>query len=142
MSTRAEQLDFLFALFRPLLTLGEAAFLLDDASERHVLDLLDEGRVRGVNIATVEDTRRTLRIYRWSVEHIIFCPAAPLTSIDVDQLLPHHRPTILRRELASWLACTEQHISNLDLDGPRTADDTRHRIHRAAILNFLRNREV
>lgn len=140
--TRSEQLDFLLALFRPLLTLGEAAFLLDDCSERHVLDLLDEGKLRGINIASSTETRREIRIYRYSVEHRVMVPLLPLTTIEPEKIFPHHRPTVLRREAALWLGCTEQHISNLDLDGPRDSADVRHRIHRAALVDFLTKREI
>lgn len=138
--TRSEQLDFLLALFRPLLTLAEAAFLLDECSERHALDLLDEGKLRGVNIATSTDTRREIRIYRYSVEHRVMVPLLPLTPVSPEHIFPHHRPTVLRREAAQWLHCTEQHISNLALAGPRI--DARHIIHRAALVEFLTRREI
>lgn len=139
---RSTQLDFLLALFRPLLSTAEAAFLLDDATPQHVLDLLDEGKLRACNIAHGTDTRRVVRIYRYSIEHRIISPRLPLHAIPVDSIIPHHRPTILRRELADWLGCTEQHISNLALAGPRDRHDTRHRIHREAIVEFLTAREI
>lgn len=139
---RSTQLDFLLALFRPLITTAEAAFLLDDSTPQHVLDLLDEGAVRAINIARDTDTRREVRIYRYSVEHRIMAPRLPLHAIPVDAIIPHHRPTILRRELADWLGCTEQHVSNLALQGPRDAHDTRHRIHREAVVQFLTTREI
>lgn len=142
MNTPVEQLDFLLALFRPLLTPAEVAFVLDDCSERHVLDLIDEGKLRAVNIASDVHTRRTLRIYRYSVEHAILAPDRPLTIVPPEHILPHQRPTILRREFASLLGCTEQHVSNLNLDGPRDrGSDTRHRIYRHAAIDFLTSRE-
>jgi len=140
--TRAEQTDFLLALFRPLLTLGETAFLLDECSERHVLNLLDEGKLRGVNIAKSTETRREIRIYRYSVEHRIMVPLLPLTSIEPERIFPHSRPTILRREAALWLACTEQHVSQLALAGPRDSSDVRHRIYRDALVAFLTSRDI
>lgn len=139
---RSTQLDFLLALFRPWLTKGEAAFLLDDCSEDHVLDLIDEGKLRAVNIAKNEDTRREVRIYRYTVEHRLLAPRLPIHQVPASAIIPHSRPTILRRELAEWLGCTEQHISNLNLSGPRDGHDTRHRIFRDAAVNFLEAREI
>jgi len=66
----------------------------------------------------------------------------PLTEIAVEQILTHHRPTVLRRELADWLACTEQHISNLALEGPRDRSDVRHIIYRDAVITFLKSRTL
>jgi hypothetical protein len=141
--TSIAQLDFLLALFRPWLTTDEAAFLLDDCTDQHVRDLVDSGHLRAVNIASSADSRRELRIYRYTVEHRIIRPKAPLTIIGPGEILPTQRPTILRREAAKWLGCTEQHISNLALPGPRDRDtDTRHRIHREAFVEFLTLREI
>jgi hypothetical protein len=142
MSERSTQLDFLLALFRPLLTKSEAAFLLDECSEDHVLNLIDEGQLRAVNIASNIETRREVRIYRYSVEHRIMAPTLPLHRVPPGTIIPHFRPTILRRELAEWLGCTEQHISNLSLPGPRDGHDTRHRIWRDSVVEFLTNREI
>lgn len=139
---RSTQLDFLLALFRPWITKAEAAFLLDDASEDHVLDLVDEGVLRAVNIARAADTRREVRIYRYTVEHRILLPRTASHAVPVDAIIPHHRPTILRRELSDWLGCTEQHVSNLNLTGPRDQHDTRHRIYREAVVEFLESREI
>ena len=116
--------------------------MLDEASDQHVRDLLDEGKLRGVNIAASAATRREVRVYRYSVEHRIIAPKYPLTLVPVEQMLPIHRPVILRRELASWLSCSESHITNLDLDGPRDHNDSRHRIYREAAVNFLTSREL
>lgn len=139
---RSTQLDFLLALFRPWVTKAEAAFILDDCSEDHVLDLIDEGKLRAINIARDLETRREVRIFRYSVEHRVLAPKLPLCSIPAESIIPHARPTILRRELADWLNCTEQHISNLALDGPRDNHDTRHRIWREAAVKFLTGREI
>ena len=139
---RSTQIDFLLALFRPWITKGEAAFLLDDCSEDHVLDLLDEGKLRAVNIANAEDTRREIRIYRYTVEHRMIAPRLPMHQVPASAIIPHCRPTILCRELADWLGCTERHVRNLALAGPRDAHDTRHRIFRDAAVNFLEAREI
>lgn len=141
--TPSAQLDFFNAFWRPLLRTDEAAWMLDECSERHVLDLLDEGKLRGVNIAA-EPTRRLVRVWRWSVQHRLMpkIASAPLSDIGVEQIITHHRPTVLRRELAAWLACSEQHISNLNLPGPRDRSDTRHIIHRDAVLTFLNSRTL
>lgn len=140
--TRSTQLDFLLALFRPWVTKAEAAFLLDDCSEDHVLNLIDEGALRAINIAKSTDTRREVRIFRYSVEHRVLAPKLPLCAIAAESIIPHARPTILRRELADWLNCTEQHISNLNLDGPRDSHDTRHRIWRESAVQWLTSREI
>lgn len=139
---RATQLDFLLGLFRPLLTTAEAAFILDECSDQHVRDLVDEGRLLAVNVAASTDTRPHLRIWRYSVEHRVMVPLLPITRVPVDQIIPHHRPTILRRELAAWIGCTEQHVSNLNLPGPRGAGDARHRIHRSAVVEWLTTRDL
>jgi hypothetical protein len=141
--TASEQLDFLLALFRPLLSVEEAAFILDDASPDHVRDLVEEGRLRAVDIASTEDrSRRCLRVYRYSAEHLVMRPRLKLTLVPVSTILPHERPTFLRRELSNLLGCTEQHVSNLSLPGPRHAGDARHRIYREAVIGFLTEREV
>lgn len=137
---RATQLDFLLALFRPFLTKQEAAFLLDDCHEDYIVALLDLGKLRAINIASEADgPRRELRIYRYTVEHLILAPKLPLGTINADAFVPHHRPTLLLREAASILACTERHIRNLNLDGP---DAGRVRIHRQAFTAFLTTREI
>jgi hypothetical protein len=139
---RSKQMDFMLALFRPWLRTEEAGFLLDDASEWHVRDLIDEGKLLAINIAVGTDTRRDLRVYRYSVEHRIMAPHRELTIVSPEEIIPHHRPTVLRRELASWLACSEAHVGNLQLDGPRDGSDTRHRIYRASAVSFLTERLI
>lgn len=91
-STSAEaytQLDMLHALFRPLLDLREAAYLLNE-SERFVLDHIDDATFRAVDISldhtaalddptftTVDDDgeerisryRARYRVYRYTIEH-------------------------------------------------------------------------
>jgi hypothetical protein len=136
------QLDFLFALFRPLISTADAGFLLDDCSERHVLDLVDEGQLLAINIAVDTTGRRELRIHRYSVLHRIARPKRPLGRVPADKIIPHFRPTVLRRELADWMSCSEQHISNLNLAGPRDGHDRRHRIYRHAVVDFLTTREI
>ena len=139
---RSTQLDFLLALFRPWITKSEAAFLLDDCSEDYILALVDSGTLRAVNIASAEDTRREVRIYRYTVERRIIAPAHPAGRVPVDAIIPHHRPTILCRELSDWLGCTERHVRNLALAGPRDRHDTRHRIYREAVVEFIESREI
>ena len=139
---RSKQMDFILALFRPWLRTEEAGFLLDDASDQHIRDLIDEGKLLGINIASAQETRLEVRVYRYSVEHRIMAPLRSLTIISPEEIIPHHRPTILRRELASWLACSEAHIGNLQLDGPRDGNDSRHRIHRSAAVAFLTERLI
>jgi hypothetical protein len=143
-----EQLDFWHALFRPLVTTAEAAVLCGGCTDRHVLDLLDEGLLRGVNIALSADTRRDLRIYRYSAHHYLIDNESPLPQIDVATTLPHSRPTILRHELADWLSCSGQHISNLGkervITGPGRANgrEARNLFHRASVIDWLTTREI
>jgi hypothetical protein len=140
--TTTPQLDFLLALFAPYLRVEQAACLLDDCSPEHVTDLVEEGKLRAIDIASADATKRSLRIYRYSVEHLIIRPHSPLTAVPVSHVIPHERPTLLRRELARLIQCTEQHISNLNLPGPRGGHDTRHRIYRDAVVEFLTAREI
>lgn len=145
MSTTAQpeqQLDFFLALFRPLITKAATAFFLDDCHEDHVLDLVAEGKLLAVNIALHTDTRREIRIYYYSAVHRALRPKLPLQRVPVDSIIPHHRPTILRRELAAWMSCTEQHVSNINLPGPRDGHDSRHRVHRWAFVEWLTTREI
>jgi hypothetical protein len=142
--TQPLQLTFYSALWRPLITTDEAAWMLDECSERHVLDLLDEGKLRGVNIAASGETRRLLRIWRYSVTHRLMPKLAkhPLPEVSAEEVITHQRATVLRRELAYWLSCTEQHVSNLGLPGPRDRSETRHLIHRTAVVDFLTTRTL
>lgn len=131
-------------LFRPLVTIEQAAWMLDEASPRHIEHLIDEGKLRGLNIATREDSRRTLRVWRYSIECRLLPNmfGQPLPEIPAEQVIAHHRPTVMRRELAYWLNCTEQHVSNLNLKGPRDRSDARHIIFREAALDFLTSRTL
>jgi hypothetical protein len=142
LEAKADQLDFLLALFRPFLTKADAAFLLDDCAEEKILALIDEGKLRAINIATDTDTRRELRIYRYTVEHRLLSPTTAWGTISPELIIPHHRPTVLCRELADWLSCTERHVRNLNLSGPRDSHDTRHRIWRESAVEFLTAREL
>lgn len=138
------QLDFYRDLFRPLVTTEQAAWMLDEATPRHIENLLDEGKLRGLNIATQQDTRRTLRIWRYSVECRLMpkLTGKPIPELSPEHVITHQRATVLRRELAYWLGCSEQHVSNLALPGPRDRHDTRHLIDRGAVINFLTTRTI
>jgi|GEM_PF-4227308 len=138
----SSQLDFLLALFTPLITVEQACFLLDDCDWHKIDQLLDSGRIRGVDIRSGQAEKRCIRIYRYTVEHLILRPSVPIFHIGINQMMPHERPTILRRELARMINATEQHISNLNLPGPRGRHDTRHRIYRDAVCEFLNEREI
>jgi len=140
--TSTVQLDFLSGLFSPLMRVEQAAFMLDDCGWDKVAELLDEGKLRGINVAGPGAEKRSLRIYLYSVQQLVMRPKWPLVYLPVAQFLPHERPTILRRELARMLTVTEQHVSNLNLSGPRGDHDTRHRIWREAVIEFLTAREV
>jgi hypothetical protein len=136
------QLDFLASLFSPLITTEQAAFILDDCSPRHVLDLVDEGKLRAISIASGDADRRELRIFSYSVHWLVREPVKPFPAVELDRIIPHSRPTLLRSELARLLSCSERHVSNLNLDGPRGQHDKRHRVYREAVLAWLAAAEV
>jgi hypothetical protein len=148
----ASQLDFFSTLFLTLLTKEEAACYLDDCSTRHVLDLIDEGKLRGVDIASTWQPRtkagelqhhREVRVYRYSAEWLVKHPTTTLPRVTFDEIVKFHlRETLLRREVAHLLNCTEQHVSNLALPGPRHQGDARHRVYRAELISFLTRREI
>jgi len=140
------QLDFLLAMFRPLLTTEEAAFLLDGCSHDHVHHLVDDGTLRAVDIRSPGALHRALRVYRYTVEHLLIRPRLPLARIGAETILQHSRPTWLLHEVASVLNCTTAHVRHLALDGPNIASASASRamprIHRAALVEFITTREI
>lgn len=143
------QLDFLWAVFRPLLTTDEAAYLLGDTSDDLVIKLVDNGAVRAVNIAAEDDTRRCLRVYRYSLEHRLLYPGQPLTMLAPETIFPHNREKFRRDEVAVLLNCTARHVANLNLPGPRISAeacqasiDRTPRHWRAGLIEFLQSREI
>lgn len=147
-ASQALQLDFWHSFFHELLTLEEAADLLDDIHRRSVTHLAEEGKLRAVNIARKTTTRREVRIYRYSVQWLgeserrqVRMPAHP----PVDTLLPHHRENFLLREVAEFLRCDDDHVRNLRRDGffpgPQFSE-RENRIPRAALIRFLQSREI
>ncbi len=144
LAEKPAQLSWWHLWFRELLELPEAAVLLDDMGEDRVLVLVEEGRLRGVNIALSTKTRREVRVWRYSIQWLAECrrrqcqrPPAPA----VDLLIPIHRPQLHFREVAQFLACTERHVRNLALDG-RQYTERHNRVTRAALLTFLQTREI
>ena len=146
---RAAQFDFLLALFRPLLTVDEASLLTDGLDPSHIRNLIDEGKFRAINIASSTETARSLRIYRYSVEHLLICPKRPLALVPVETILSHSRPHFLKWEVANLLSCTTRHIENLQtaelLPGPSLSLGSMNRnprYTREGVIEFLTTREV
>lgn len=138
------QADWWSLWFREMLSLEEASILLDDMHTERVMQLVEEGRLRGVNIALKTETRREVRVWRYSVQWLAEVrrrkcqrPPAPL----VDQLIPIQRRNLHCKEVADLLACSERHVRNLRLDGPELSAH-HHRVTRAALVQFLRDREI
>jgi hypothetical protein len=145
--TSSEQLDFF--LLRVLLELPEAGVMLGDVTTDHVVGLVEAGKLRAVDIASRRSDspkERCLRIYRYSVEHLLLWPKQPFTIIPVAQMMPHGRPQLLRRELAWLMSCTDRHVANLDL--PRSGNislasfDRLPRYPREGVVKFLTDREA
>jgi hypothetical protein len=118
----------------------EAQVILHDCGKQHVHNLLDEGKLSGVDLRGRGLEKRLPRLWRHSVLHQALRPDAPLQSVPVADLLPHRRPTIYRGELARWFGCAENTVAAWMLAGPRT--DTRSVYHRAAVIEFLEERAL
>lgn len=148
-----QQMDFLSWLFRPLLKVDEARYLLADPSADTVIRRLDDGSLRAVDISALgaESGRRELRIYRYSVEWI-YTPGTqgkPLPMFSPAEILPHTRDVIRRDDVAKLLNCDPKHVANLPLGKSRLARaasaasaDRTPLVARAALVEFLLNREV
>ena len=142
------QLDFLLALFRPLLEPQEAAWLMGECSDDRIRGLIDEGILRAVDIASRradQPKQRCLRIYRYTVEHLLIAPKAPVALVPVEQILLHSRPLFLKSEVARTLACTERHVANLDLPSPPVSQMSLTRLPRytrEGLIQFLTAREI
>lgn len=134
------EFDWLLAHTRPLLRVAETATLLGDCSEQHVHNLLDAGKLRGIDVSGQAEERRAVRIWRHTILHLLLKPGVDCAPVHLEDLLPHARPTIWRRELAAWCACAENTVAEWGLRGPRT--DTRSLYDRAEVLRFLREREI
>lgn len=147
-----EQADFWSLFFPPMLKPEQAAEFLDDVHRRLVLDLCEEGKLRAINIASRDDTRREVRIYRYSAQWLAEATRRKCKAPKhppVETLLPHSRPNLTLREVAQFLACDERHVRNLamitggpaSLTGPQISE--RHnRISRPALIAFLNAREI
>jgi len=143
------QEDFWNVFCKPLLKLEEAAELLDDVHRLRVVALCEEGRLHGINIASALDTKREFRVFRYSVQALgeserrqRKLPAWPA----VETLLPHTRPNWRIEETAEFLRCSTRHVRDLCLlpDGLRgpTFTERHNRVMRAALIAFLRSREI
>jgi len=135
-----QEFDFLLGSYRPLLRVEEARLILHDCSDRHVENLLDAGRILGIDISGSGEGKRCLRLWKHTVIHLALRPEHALATIPLSDLLPHHRPTIYRRELARWCGCAENTVAAWELAGPRT--DNRSVYHREAVIEFFTQREV
>lgn len=165
-TAQAEQMDFLLLFFRPLLTVDEAAYLLADASSDLVASRLDDGTLRGLDIALAspeeraeaeaagQRTRRELRLYRYSVECLLLPERLRRPELlRPEMILPHQRDFLRRDEVARVLSCTPKHVAHLTeagaLHGARLSSaasqasaDRTPRVSRASFLAFLAAREI
>lgn len=152
MNPPGAQLDFYGLLFNTVLTLDEACEMLDATSDRHVVHLVEEGRLCGFNIALdpAEGARREIRIHKATVEAMLYSrcrsvPARPAI-FPVELALPHGRPNFLMPEVRRVLRCSERHAANLFPKALRqfgTGGSTRlPRLPREALIGFLRSREI
>lgn len=139
--------------FRPFLTVPEVRFLFDDCSESHVVEMIECGRLRALNVALSLSTRRSLRIFRHSVDRILIPSLRRLRGEPkLEALLPHLRPSFLAREIADLLPCAVEHVRHLVSSDVLTGANVRvcasdrgrrmPRIDRGSLLAFLHSREV
>ena len=133
-------LDFILGVYRPLLRTMEAAVILHDCSDQHVVNLLDEGKLRGYDLRGSAESKRTLRILRYTAEHMALRPEMALRHIPMADLLPIQRPTFQRGELARWFGVSETTVGEWPLSGPRT--DRRSIYFRDSVIKFLEYREI
>lgn len=127
--------DHLLMLFRPLLTVPEAMWLLGYRTQRAVLRWVEVGSLRALDVAGErERDRRDIRIYRYSLEHLFLAPEQPLERPPVELILPHLRDTFRPDEVAQILNCTPRQVSKLGL--PELE------ISRRKLIAFLDAREV
>ena len=129
--------------FPPLLTVDEASYLLSEVSGDRVRTLLDEGVLRGVDIASrSEGARRELRVYRHPIEELLTPGlSARASSFRVEHVLPHRGNTLRQDEVAQVLNCSPRHIANLGIAGPGSCGTT-VRYFRRAVIGFLIEREI
>jgi hypothetical protein len=126
--------DQLLMIFRPLLTLPEAMWLLGNTSKLGLTRHLQTGMLRAVDITAGEGERRELRIYRYSLEHLFLAPGKALERPPVELIFPHDEPMLKRLEVARLLNCTPRHVTRLQLTG--------RKVERAELIAFLQEREV
>lgn len=153
---RHEQLAFFFSEYGPLIKKPAVAAALQ-CSEDHVLTLLDEGRLRAVNIALrtrpYDDPEtgreitplRELRFYRGSVSTFMDDPSAPLIRVPIEAMLPPIGPDMSRIMAAKTLDCDVTHVARLPLPVARYGalkSNRMPRIDRAGFVEFLIDREV
>ncbi|MDR1304488.1 MAG: hypothetical protein LBK76_04610 [Verrucomicrobiales bacterium] len=137
--TNQLEFDWLVATYRPLLTVSETQIILHDCSAQHVLNLLDEGRLAGVDIGN-GSVERCVRVWRHAALHAALKPELPLPVIATGEILPHHRPTIFQHELARWCGCAANTVAGWGLAGPRT--DRRNVFFREAVIEFLERQKI
>jgi hypothetical protein len=144
------QLDLFTALFGALLSRELAGELLDGVSADHIGRMVDEGRLRAVNIARDAAMPRQLRIWRWSLDTQRYPRLLGLIQKHGEpplaSLLPHGREYLWSVEVQRFLVCSAGHIGNLFADGTLTGrrDGSQRliRIEHTSLLTFLRDREI
>lgn len=139
--TTPKQLDFFLAFFRPLMTVEEVCDRFDGSHKTTIHAWLDEGWLLGADIRTPAADRRSVRVYKYSVEHRLIDPETKPVHVPVNKILAHGREKLFYPEVAGWLSCSVEHIKNLRLDGPRYGERTQ-RIYAAALIEFLESRWI
>lgn len=156
--SEAIQTSFEDSLFGDFLKVEQAAWLLDGVSRDHVLNLILDGRLRGIDISTAHaadpaksaGVQREIRVYHATVMAMRFPKMAERAArLNAEAVLPHFRDRLLRREVARLLNATDRHVANLQLakqlTGPRdgtTGSDRTPRIDRTSLIDFLTTREI
>jgi hypothetical protein len=137
-----QEFDWLLGTQRPLLRVSEAARVLHDCSERHVIDQVDEGTLRAYNLASegTDADRRLLRLDRASVLHRALGIRTPYMPVPVAHWLPVQRPSVHAVELARWFGVARNTVVEWNLAGP--ASDGRSVFFTKAVIEFLESREV
>jgi hypothetical protein len=146
-TTLQQEFDWLLATNRPLLCVAEAARLLHDCSERHVIDLIDEGRLRAYNLASSveqEAGRRLVRVLRADALRLALAgestAAARPLNVPIAEWLPVQRPSLHAVEIARWFGVARNTVVSWDLKGPKS--DNRSIFYTTALVTFLQSREI
>jgi hypothetical protein len=153
MLTEPLQFDFMLSLMSPLVNLEHASLLLGGCSDQHVTNLIDEGRLRAVNIAVSLETRRNLCVWRHSLERFVRAQAGiwmpKEEPVSPAQIFATVRDPVLKSEAAHLLDCSPRHIERLAearliMAGSLSLGSMNRcpRYSRSGLINFLLSREI